>query len=255
MMVTVSRIFLSCVIIFSITLSVYAADNAEHKERLSKHYSSKKPEGSGPFPAVMMVPGCSGFDAELQKEFYDVVQNQLVELGFATLRVDYLSARNIPSCDNAVSSEEVAVDISIAAEYLKGQTYVKKKSLNVLGWSYGAAGALQALGRTYSREPVHVDAVVAYYPACNFVQQRWNSEVPVLVLVGRIDNVAPERNCTSLFRGLPSERLTIRTYEDANHGFANFTLPAEVQYRFGTLGYNKVAAESAWKEVVSFLRK
>ena len=247
------------VIVFLIAFASFAfaqaADNTGPQERLSKHYRLEKPNGTGPFPAVMMVPGCSGFEAEFQKEYYDSVQKRLVELGFVTLRVDYLAARNVSSCANAVSTEEVATDIGIAAGYLKEQTFVKKDSLNVLGWSYGAAGALQALGRTYNRETVKVDAVVAYYPACDFVQQRLDSEAPLLVLVGMIDNVAPERKCISLFRGLPDERLTIRTYKDAHHAFDNFTLPAEMQYRFGTLGYNKAAAESAWKEVVSFLRK
>ena len=126
-MVTVFRLFLSCLIALSITIPIYAADNAEHQERLSKHYRLKKPEGAGPFPAVMMVPGLSEFDV-----FYDSVQNQLVELGFVTLRVDYLAARNISGYDMAVSSEEVAADIGIAAEYLKKQAYIKKGSLNVL---------------------------------------------------------------------------------------------------------------------------
>ena len=229
------------------------ADNTGHQESLSKHYRLEKPKGAGPFPAVMMVPGCSGF--EFGKEHYNSVQKRLVELGFVTLRVDYLAARNVSSCANAVSTEEVAADIGIAAGYLKEQTFVKKDSLNVLGWSYGAAGALQALGRTYNREPVKVDAVVAYYPYCDAVQQRWDSEAPVLVLVGMLDNAAPERNCTRFFSGLPDERLTIRSYENAHHGFDNFTLPAEKQYSFGTLGYNKAAAESAWMEVTNFLRK
>ena len=233
------------------------ADNTGHQESLSKHYRLEKPKGAGPFPAVMMVPGCSGF--EFGKEHYNSVQKRLVELGFVTLRVDYLAARNFSSCANnsgiAVSAEEVAADIGIAAGYLKEQTFVKKDRLNVLGWSYGAAGALQALGRTYNREPVKVDAVVAYYPYCNAVQQRWDSETPVLVLVGMLDNVAPERSCTRFFSGLPDERLTIRTYEDAHHGFDDFKLPAETQYRFGTLGYNKAAAESAWMEVTNFLRR
>ena len=230
-------------------------DNTGHQERLSKHYRLEKPKGAGPFPAVMMVPGCSGFDAEIQREFYDSIQNQLVELGFVTLRVDYLAARNVSSCANAVSTEEVATDIGIGAEYLKKQAFVKRGSLNVLGWSYGAAGALQALGHTHSREPVEVDAVVAYYPACFYVQQRWDTEVPVLVLVGLMDKVAPERNCTSLFSGLPNERLIVRTYKDAHHAFDNFTLPAEKEYRFGTIGYNESAAKAAWLEVTSFLRK
>jgi dienelactone hydrolase len=231
------------------------ADNTGHQEGLSKHYRLEKPKAAGPFPVVMMVPGCSGFEAEFQKEFFDSIQKQLVELGFVTLRVDYLAARNVSSCANAVSTEQVATDIGIAAEYLKKQAFVKRGSLNVLGWSYGAAGALQALGSTHSRGPVKVDAVVTYYPACNFVQQRWDSEVPVLCIVGMLDNVAPERSCTPLFSGLPNERLIVRTYKDTHHGFDNFTLPAEMQYRFGTMGYNESAAKSAWLEVTNFLRK
>lgn len=243
-------------VLFCITVAyAQTADSSGHQEGLSKHYRLEKPKGAGPFPAVMMVPGCSGFEAQFQKEFFDSIQNQLVELGFVTLRVDYLAARNVSSCDNAVSAEQVATDIGIAADYLKNQAFVKNGSLNVLGWSYGAAGALQALGRTYSREPVKVDAVVAYYPDCNFVQQRWDSEAPVLVLVGMLDNVAPERNCTPLFRGLPNERLTVRTYKDAHHAFDNFTLSAEIQYRFGTLGYNESAAKSSWLELTNFLLK
>ena len=243
-MVTVFRLFLSCLIALSITIRVYAADNTEHKERLSKHYRLEKPKGAGPFPAVMMVPGCSGF--EYAREAYNSGQKRLVELGFVTLRVDYLAARNVSHCfDGGVSIEEVATDIGIAAGYLREQTFVKKDSLNVVGWSYGGACALQALGRTYNREPVKVDAVVAIYPLCDCVQQRWDSQVPVLVLVGLLDTVAPLKNCTGLFRGLPDERLTIKTYEDAQHEFDDFERPQ----------YNEADAKSAWIEVTNFLRK
>jgi dienelactone hydrolase len=244
MMVTVFRLFLSCLIALSITIRVYAADNTEHKERLSKHYRLEKPKGAGPFPAVMMVPGCSGF--EYAREAYNSGQKRLVELGFVTLRVDYLAARNVSHCfDGGVSIEEVATDIGIAAGYLREQTFVKKDSLNVVGWSYGGACALQALGRTYNREPVKVDAVVAIYPLCDCVQQRWDSQVPVLVLVGLLDTVAPLKNCTGLFRGLPDERLTIKTYEDAQHEFDDFESPR----------YNEADAKSAWIEMTNFLRK
>jgi dienelactone hydrolase len=109
-----------------------------------------------------MVPGCSGF--EFATGHYDSVQSRLVGLGFVTLRVNYLAARNITSCTMGVSPEDVAGDIRIAADYLRQQPYVKKGAINVIGWSYGAAGSLQALGRAWRRDPVQVDAVIAYYP-------------------------------------------------------------------------------------------
>jgi len=252
----IRNFFMAFFVIFVFIPTVQAADNAKHRELLSKHYRLEKPDGAGPFPAVMMVPGCSGFDADFQKEFYDSVQSQLVKLGFVTLRVNYLAARNFKHCRMTVSTTDVSGDIRIAANYLKQQTFVKKGAVNVMSWSYGGAGALKALGLAKSGDSLRVDAVVAYYPYCGGVQT-WDSEVPVLVLVGTIDNVTPLSTCKILvFDDLPKrDKLTVRVYDDAHHAFDNFTLPAEMEYTFGTLGYNEAAAKSAWIEVTNFLRK
>ena len=124
-----------------------------------------------------------------------------------------------------------------------------------MSWSYGAAAALRALGRTETREAAQVDAVVAYFPHCRSAA-KWDSEVPVLILVGAIDNVAPLSDCETIFDNLPHrDKLTVRIYENAHHSFDNSTIPAEMQGRFGTMGYNEAAAKSAWKEVTNFLRK
>ena len=237
--------------------SIDAADNADHAELLAKHYRLEKPNGAGPFPAVILVSGGSGFDADFAKAAYDDLQRRLVELGFVTLRVNYLAARNVsaPTFVLPVSPEQVASDICITVGYLRQQPFVKKGAINVMGWSFGASAALQALGRSHGREPVQADAVVAYYPQCDFVQQKWDSQVPVLVLVGSLDNIAPLRKCNWLFRGIPEDRLTIREYDDAHHGFDCPGLPSETQYQWGTHGYNETAANSAWLEVTKFLRK
>ena len=241
-------------VIFVFIPTIQAADNADHRELLSKHYRLEKPDGAGPFPAVMMVSGCSGFDAKFVKGHYDRVQSQLVESGFVTLRVNYMAVRNAAHCMD-VPTEDVAGDIRIAAEYLWQQPFVKKGAINVMGWSYGGASALQALGHTESREPVQVDAVVAYFPACGYAQE-WDSEVPVLVLGGAIDNITPFSHCKDFFDDLPKpNKVTVRVYDDAYHWFDNSDLPAKMESRFGTLGYNEAAAKSAWMEVTNFLRK
>jgi len=239
--------------------AIEAGDNADHRGLLAKHYRLERPDGKEPFPAVMMVSGCSGFNADFAEGHYDEVQNRLVKLGFVTLRVDYLAARNAISCQQGaspeqkgVSPEEVAGDISIAFDYLRQQPFVKKGSINVIGWSYGASSALQALVRTWNRDPVQVKAVVAYYPHCQLIQQKWESKVPVLVLVGAIDNITPLRFCKGLFDDLP---VTVRVYENARHCFDMSELPAERHYEFGTIGYNEAAAKAAWQEVTKFLKK
>ena len=256
-MVKIFQLFLSCLIAFVISTGSYADDNSDHRELLSKHYQLQKPDGRGPFPAVILVPGCSGFNANFAKAHYDDVQSQLLEMGFVTLRVDYLAVRDVPICWPSVTTEDIANDISIAAEYLRQQPFVKKGSINVMGWSYGGAGALQALTRTEGRDPVDVNAVVAYYPACEHTK-KWDSEitVPVLVLVGKIDDTAPFWQCEETFGDMTKRHnLTAREYENAHHCFDISALPAEKPYKFGTIGYNKAAAKSAWKEVTKFLKK
>jgi dienelactone hydrolase len=231
-------------------------DTADHRELLSKYYRLEKPNGAGPFPAALLVPCSGGFEAKNHIKFHDYVQSQLVELGFVVLRVNYLAVRNA-NRGWQVSAEDVAGDIGIAVEYLRQQPFVKKGAINVMGWSWGGGGALQALG-IGSREPVQVDAVVAYYPSCSIVNvQSWDLEVPVLVLVGSNDNVTPLSECETLFGHLPKQnRPTVRVYEKAHHHFDNFELQARKQSSpDGISGYNEADAKSAWIEVTNFLQK
>jgi dienelactone hydrolase len=230
--------------------------SADLKEDLSKHYRLEKPEGTGPFPAVMLVPGCSGFHADFQKEFYNEIQKRLVELGYVTLRVNSLAARNATNCrTDMVMPQEGADDTYIAAEYLLQQPFVKKEAINIIGWSWGGAAALLTLRPPEGHTPIPFGAVVAYYPACDWIQ-KWDSDVPVLVLGGSLDNVAPHSKCEPLFSSLPDRnKPTVQIYDGAHHSFDNFLLPPEKEYMFGTLGYNESAAKSAWMEVTNFLQK
>ena len=239
---------------FAACTAAHAADSTVQGSRLAGHYRLAKPDGRGPFPAVLLVAGCSGFEAGFSKPHYDGVQARLVALGFLTVRVDTLAARAVPSCA-MVSAESAADDIAWTAEQLKTDPLVKAGAINVLGWSWGGAGALLALRRHGTRPAARVDAVVVYYPACRYVQP-WEADVSVLVLHGAIDNVATLKECTALFARLPSsKRPKLVVLEQAHHGFDIAQLPKETRYGFGTLGSNPRAAALAWDELTAFLRR
>ena len=242
-MVILFRSVLSILIIFLIAIGSYADDNAPKIEQLSKHFRMEKPEGEGPFPAVMLVPGCSGFEFPTMKSQYDRVQSILSELGFVTLRVDHLAVRNATSCMSmSLNPEVVAGDITRVTDYLRQQDYVKKNALNVIGWSFGGACTLQALRETPNRKPAEVNAAIVYYPVCSFLSSgNWFTEVPVLALFGAADHTAPFGSCKNLFSELPrSDTVTVRIYDDAYHCFDNSDSPA---------------AKSAWLEVTNFLHR
>lgn len=249
-------IFFILIVILLFVPVIQADENANHIELLSKHYRLDKPDGTGPFPAVILVSGCSGFNSKWGEKTYNEVQKKLVKIGFVTLRVNYLAARNATTCWPDVPANDVADDICIAAEHIRRQTFVKKDAINVIGWSWGGASAFRALRRTPSRGPAQIDAVVAYYPHCD-VARKWDSEVPVLVFGGALDSVSPFGSCKTLFSYVPKRnKITVKIYDDAHHCFDMLDLQTEVQhFSGGKLKYNEAAAKSAWGEVINFLRR
>jgi dienelactone hydrolase len=251
-----SRSVLSVLIIFLIAIGSYADDKTPHIEVLSKHFRLEKPEGKGPFSAVMLFPGCGGFDAKYLKSQYDRVQNLLGELGFVTLRIDYLAVRNKQFC-HSINFDDAANDIGLVAEYLHQQDFVKKDALNVIGWGSGGAITLQALTETNDRKPAMVDAAIAYYPRCaqlNITELTPN--VPILAFFAAKDDMTSFSHCKRLFGDQPkSGKITVRIYEDAYIGFDNPDLPTELNKGWGIVGYNEAAAKSAWSEVTNFLKK
>ena len=111
------------------------------------------------------------------------------------------------------------------------------------------------MSRTDNREPVQVDAAVVYYPYC-VAARPWDSDIPVLVLMGKIDNVAPIDSCESVFDRLSNrDGLTVRIYDNAHHCFDYSDFTTELNTRLGKMLYNKAVAEVAWTEVTKFLKK
>jgi dienelactone hydrolase len=217
------------------------------KENLSALMKLSKPEEPGQFPAVMMLSGCSGFGFG-GGTFYNDVQDRITKLGFLVIRVDSLRHRGHSRCDGGVvtPSEQVA-DIQLATAYLQQRQDTKKDAINVVGWSWGGGGSLAAaiFGKG-------INAVVAYYPFCKFLPKA-AVEVPTLILQGEADDVVNIADCKAIIS--KSKVLTLHTYANAHHSFDVPAASPPRQYRFGTLGYDKSAADAAWRELVKFLRK
>jgi len=248
--ITVLFTLMTAVLCFFMASPVASAD--DHETRLTALYDLQKPEGKGPFPAVVAVPGCSGFHTASGEPVYNKILSDLRDAGFVTIRVDYLGARDLRSCFPDVSKDEVVGDIFLALKYLLGTGFVKTSSINVLGWSYGGGSALLALSKLADQSEIKIGAVAAYYPHCSGVEQ-WDAEIPILVLFGGDDTVAPPAVCKDLFSEALSKYITVEEYPGAFHAFDLYTLPPKVEYQFGTIGYHKEAAEKAWSALMKFL--
>ncbi len=190
-----------------------------------------KPDGAGPFPALVIMPTCNGH--LYTENTFDWAQ-RAVARGYAALVVDPLAPRGVDSnCVRPlpVPASRVLKDAFDAADHLRQQPFVDSARIGLLGFSQGAMVGLGAAGSMYSRlgerEPFR--AIVSVYPICLFesypmpgmpapVDIRYVPEriaVPLLVEIGDEDTQGgpPMNGCKRLLE----ERTYRGDFNRTNH--------------------------------------
>ena len=202
--------------------------------------------GDSPHPAVLFVPGCSGFVATNGINGYDERALELQAAGYLVVYVDYIGKRRQTNCAHVLQNE-VAQDILEAATWARDQPSVDASKISVIGWSYGAGEVLAAL-RTATTS---ITKAVMYYPVCRGAPP-WPSTAIGLMLLGAKDDIAPPELCNPASKGVPPEKLRVVTYPDARHGFDMRGFPENALS--GAPAYNAEAAETSWAAVIEFLK-
>jgi dienelactone hydrolase len=176
-----------------------------------------KPDGTGPFGAVVALHGCGGLSERFRREML----TRLVAWGYAVLVVDSFAHHPVKSgCGSARAAsraEQRPLDALAGVRFLSSRADIDPARIALLGYSQGAWAALEA-----TQSPptgVSVRAVVAYYPDCRAYFDRFSS--PSLILVGALDEWTPANRCQEMMRrragrGAPVDLVV---YPDAHHGF------------------------------------
>jgi dienelactone hydrolase len=214
-----------------------------------------KPEGNGPFPAVILLPGCAGPQYNISDW-----ENILVKEGYVTFDVDSLSPRGVsnvcsnPEKDKPTSVDRVA-DTFAAKHYLETLPFIDKKRIAVIGFSHGGITALIiALSRSSEK---HFKEIIAFYPYCFPIDpsKKFLSS-PLMILSGGNDDWCPAKLCEAypeILKGLNHE-IVLKVYPGAYHAFDN-TAPGIMEYMGHKFGRDESAAADSIVMVKNFLHK
>jgi dienelactone hydrolase len=238
-----------------------------------------KPDGQGPFAAVVMLHGCGGMVSS--KDELHARERAWAEIftgmGLVALLPDSFRSRGHGSLCRAKDrpvrpDRERPYDAYGALMWLQAQPYVKPDKVALAGWSNGAMTLLWTLKDDAKARPKDLArdfvAGVGFYPGCIDVgKTAYKAKVPMLLQVGLDDNWTLPKPCIALVeeayeRG--GAKMEIDAYEDAVHGFdhpnsklrtvstsSSSSRTGEREVRVGT---NPEARKKAIERVTAYLR-
>ena len=220
-----------------------------------------RPQGNGPFPAVVAMHGCDGLagaQAPLAPR-YSSWGEHLAAAGYVVLFPDSFGSRALPpQCSVAQrhqrSGRERVVDADAARRWLQQQSYVAADRVSLIGWANGGVAALWTIRPRTTKKDGKPDfrSAVAFYPGCRRLRDTaWSARAPTLVLIGGKDDWTPASVCEQMVAGARGRtaRTSIVVYPGAYHDFDHPDLPLQlrtgVSSSAGVLGRVHVGTDPA----------
>jgi dienelactone hydrolase len=232
-----------------------------------------RPDGRGPFPAVVLLHGCHGISDSTR-----AWAGWLRARGYVALVVDSWGPRGIE--DGCVPGPDIAnterFDDAVGAlRWLHARAYVDPGRVGVMGWSNGGVFAMAVVnGPSLARARARGVAVpqpgfaaaVAFYPGGCYSLVHERVVRPLLVLIGDADDWTLPSECARMVEAMRERGAdaTLVLYPGAVHYFdvagqPRTVLPGvENRNRPGgccgaTVGHDPAAAADAHRRVEAFL--
>jgi dienelactone hydrolase len=215
-----------------------------------------KPGGDGPFPAIVLLHGCAGIQANRDDRWAE----RLAGWGYVTLQADSFGPRGLSNVctysgrDSTDMLRKRVADAYDAKRYLAGLPFIDRGRIAVMGWSNGGATTLEAL---YLKKDDPFRAAIAFYPSCRRTLAGLNS--PLMILIGEADDWTPAGRCVA---AMPKEKsafeVVLKVYPGAYHGFDGLGKSRKVSGSRGGvhhLEYQPEAEADAIVRVKAFFEK
>ncbi len=221
-----------------------------------------RPEGNGPFPAIVLLHMCEGVSAH----DFDYASRLRAE-GFVVAIPDSFSSRGIgierQHCTVSSFPSDVRnslIDGMGTAAYLNSLPFVIKNRIALVGFSMGANATLNLPPQSAS---LGIRAAVSFYPACApplvplFFQPE---KIPLLLLLAELDEYGSASVCENRTQQMrrKGQNVEWEIYPGAHHGFDNpeWSNPKRPRiWGYKTLMYQEAAATASWKRFLAFVNQ
>ena len=234
-----------------------------------------KPEGPGPFPAVVQLHGCEG----LKPQSYRWAR-WFADRGYVALVVDSFGPRGVKGdCRSGPDEPPTTArfdDAFGALRYLQSQPFVIPDRVAAIGWSQGGVYAMAVINgpslERAQRRGVALPATgfaagIGVYPGGCFSLVKEQVVRPLLVLIGGADDWTPAAKCREMVDAMRSRGsdASIVIYPGAYHYFdvegQRLEVLAEVENESkpgghgATVSYQPAAAADAYIQVEAFFAR
>jgi dienelactone hydrolase len=232
------------------TTTLLPTDPARIPAYVGANGAFDKPDGSGPFAAVVIMHGCGGPPGH--QEWI----GRLNGWGYATYYIDSFGPRNLKHvcAQQQFKGAERVDDAYAALAHLRARPDVRGDRIGLIGFSHGAAAAaytVRADSAARASMPPFA-AAVAYYGGCR--SEKFQLATDLLMLFGESDDWADVKACARMMARLDKTtraRLTLITYPGAYHDFDIGPRPPR-QILGHHIEYNEAAAKDSFARTKTF---
>lgn len=187
-----------------------------------------RPDGAGPFPAVVVLSGCMGVRAKDTRW-----AERLRAQGYVALVPDSFTGRGLTTFEQrrgvcrglTLWGGTRAADVRASLAHLRTLPEVDGGRLGVIGFSHGAWAALDFLAAASDDDARGLRAVVGFYPYCGVASRArwlgWPIDVPTLLLLAAQDRIVSAEQCQGLAERAAADgrRVAFTTYPEVGHAF------------------------------------
>lgn len=232
--------------------------------QLRPHDIIYRPDGEGPFPAVLFFHGCSGRTLSHEQDW----AKRYNSAGVALISVDSYSGRGI-DWEDACNMEKMlpwqrAGDVLSTIEYAKSLTDINPDQLYLSGFSHGAMTVWATLVFASSKTPPigldnwsvgGIEGVKAAFPFYGSCREPWTVDVDTTIFLGDSDRYIDESACEDYLPLHPKGAgpLTVTIYKEATHTF-DHAVPNEANVAAGSV-YDAKATAASWQRILTVMGK